>query len=707
MKRKKLVIILSVLLILLIGGAVGGYFYFNRTTEDSAFNPYLSQFEGEEGHYYLQKAPTDLKLEVKVKRESDAKDCIVIDEYDEVTETGLKSLSNGNFEILPPDGGYVPGGFYTLTLPDNVSFWEDELKDARKLSFSIQKEEIARYEFTENVTETDATLRLKDENTLYLEDTKAKVGDILFGTDENGEYTVHKITKLNDDGTAEVELPALEEVYADLEAYGEVEWDLEQLVMNPEFATEIAENVRNSEFFDRLVLQAYADEIDIPTDIGIEVDPEFNPSDNSLSLTIKISLEPGKNGLFGVKQLDKQKITLTLNPTLQYKGSYNIKDIKNWDIAATVTTSFHWSIALSLYTDELEDDDLADFFESNSKTSALAAPLKATKAINEKLTKLANDVIEGEISIFKWKLPVPNVPGLTLSADVKLFASLEVAADLTISQTITTTYTAGLRVVNGEFTPYTNKQNHPSDDLTLTLQGKASFKAGIKLVISASLVKEDWASISIDPQFGLYADLYITVPVAGLSDMKNPRTFVSCYFEPGCYFSADFKAHLHLIKEIEYTKPLGEVKIKFNKFVFGSPEIPIRLQQKTNQASWQVYSGQDWTGSAVKSSGGMLTLPDFELVYYDVTDQTTLVRTVDFNDLSFYLPSGTALSTVSKTIPVPPSFTEGENHLTVQYRVNNKVYSTTLPVEVPTGKLTGMVSEYKDGETTALQWAKV
>lgn len=707
MKRKKLVIILSVLLIVLIGGAVGGYFYFHRTTEDSSFNLYLTQFEGEEGHYYLRKAPTDLTLEVKVKRDSDAEDCIVIDEYDEVTDTELKSLPNGNYQILPPKEGYLPGGFYTLTLPDNVTFWEDDLKDARKLSFSIEKEEIARYEFTENVTETDTTLRLKDEDTLYLEDTKAKVGDILFGTDENGDYAVHKITKLNDDGTAEVELPALEEVYEDLEAYGEVEWDLEQLVINPEFATEIAENVRNSEFFDRLVLQAYADEVDIPTDIGIEVDPEFNPSDNSLGLTIKITLEPGKNGLFGVKQLDKQKVTLTLNPTLKYKGSYNIKNIKNWDIAATVTTSFHWSIALSLYTDELEDDELADFFASNPKTSALAAQLKATKAINEKLSKLANDVIEGEISIFKWKLPVPNVPGLTISADVKLFASLEVAADLTISQTITTTYTAGLRVVDGEFTPYTNKQNHPSDDLTITLQGKASFKAGIKLVITASLVKEDWASISIDPQFGLYADLYITVPVAGLSDMKNPRTFVSSYFEPGCYFSADFKAKLHLVKAIEFSRPLGEVKFKFTKFVFGSPEIPMRLQQKANLASWQVYSGRNWKGAAVKASAGMLTLPDFELVYYDVTDQSTLVRTVDFKDLKFYLPNGTALSTISKTIPVPPSFSEGENHLTVQYQVNGKVFSTTLPVEVPTSKLTGMVSEYKNGETTPLQWAKV
>lgn len=702
MKRKKLILILSVILVVLIGGAVGGYFYFSQT-KDSLDTTYLTMFDAEEGHYYLKKAPADISFEIKAD-DSDVDEYTIIDENDEEVKTSTKSLFGETHRILPPEGGYVPGGYYTLTLPDKVTFLDENLKAARILSFSIEKEAVARYEFTENVTETDATLSLKDENTLYLNDVNAQVGDILFGTDENDEYVIYKITELHDDGTAEVVLPAVDEVYDELEVYGEAEWDVEQIVENPDLNFEIAENVRNSEFFDRLILQAYADEVAIPSNIGISVESEANPADNSLSLTIEISLEPGKNGLFGVKKLNKQKVTVTLNPTLQFKSNYDIKNPRNWDISASVMTSFTWKIDLSMYTNELEEDDLAEFFSKNPATKGLAAPFKTAKSISEKMSKLANDVISGEIKIFDWKLPIPNVPGLYFSAEVKLFAELEIAADLTISQTISTTYTAGIRLTKGEFDVYSNNSSYNSG-LDLTLQGKASFKAGLKLIIKATLVHDEFANINIDPQFGLYTDLFITIPVAGINDMNNKRTFAGCYFEPGCYFSANFNAHINLGKDIDFSHTLVEIKKPFDKLTFGDSEIPIRLRRKVEGI--QFVGNLAASQNAIKASAGMITLPDFELEYYDVTEGYSTVRDVPFEDLHFYTSSGEALSTVSRTIPVPPSFGDGNNNLTVQYKQDDRIYQTSVPVQVPTSKLIGMVSAYNNGEETPLQWAKV
>lgn len=226
----------------------------------------------------------------------------------------------------------------------------------------------------------------------------------------------------------------------------------------------------------------------------------------------------------------------------------NIQGVTNWDLSASVTTDFSWKVDISLYTDEWKKDgDLEGLFSENNKFANLVDYHKNVKKITEKLNNLAADVTGGEIKLFDWKLPIPSVPGLYFSTEIKLFAKLDIAADVTIGQSNETVYTVGICFIKGDFEAYSNTYRS-SRDVTLSLSGKAKAKAGIKLVIKATLINDKVANINLDPQVGLYADLYVTFPISELDEIDG-NNFLYSYFEPGVYFSANINATLNVLVE--------------------------------------------------------------------------------------------------------------------------------------------------------------
>lgn len=684
--------ILSIILVLAVfsGSFVGSWHLFNQGTYEFDSED-LAVFDENLSCYYLQKVDRDIIFRVRCENDTALSYSLVDDENTSI-QTKTQKASKGCYDILPPSDGYEAGVKYTLSLPDGVSFESEDLKDARSLVFSIDKEAVEKYEFTDAVVKVDTAIEEVIDNTLNIEDLSVNAGDIIFGQDANNEYVVYKVTEINSDGTATVTDPAIDEIYSDLEVYGEYVWDVDDIVSNPDLEIEIIENVKQSSFFSSLMLTAYAEEAPRDGKFDVKITPDND--NNSIEIEIKITLEPGENGLFGIGELRNQQVSITLSAEVGLSTKCNIQEITNWDLSASVATDFSWKVDISLYTDEWKkDSDLEGLFSEKNKFANLVDYHKNVKKITEKLNNLAADVTGGEIKLFDWKLPIPSVPGLYFSTEIKLFAKLDVAADVTIGQSNETVYTVGICFIRGDFEAYSNTYRS-SRDVTLSLSGKVKAKAGIKLVIKATLINDKVANINLDPQVGLYAELYVTFPISELDEIDG-NNFLYSYFEPGVYFGANINATLNvLVKKFEFSYELVEKKYPIDELTFGNKKIAM---------------GVTTNATTVRAVDKVVSVPDILFEYFDVKGGNTNTEKLSFDDVKFVANDGTKLKVTDGKITLPDDSASSGTYITATYlHTDGKTYSTTFRVLISGSVIEGKVSAYgTDASTQELENATV
>ena len=684
--------ILSIILVLAVfaGSFVGSWHLFNQGTYEFDSED-LAVFDENLSCYYLQKVDRDIIFRVRCENDTALSYSLVDDENTSI-QTKTQKTFKGCYDILPPSDGYEAGVKYTLSLPDGVSFESEDLKDARSLVFSIDKEAVEKYEFTDAVVKVDTAIEEVIDNTLNIEDLSVNAGDIIFGQDANNEYVVYKVTEINSDGTATVTDPAIDEIYSDLEVYGEYVWDVDDIVSNPDLEIEIIENVKQSSFFSSLMLTAYAEEAPRDGKFDVKITPDND--NNSIEIEIKITLEPGENGLFGIGELRNQQVSITLSAEVGLSTKCNIQEITNWDLSASVATDFSWKVDISLYTDEWKkDSDLEGLFSEKNKFANLVDYHKNVKKITEKLNNLAADVTGGEIKLFDWKLPIPSVPGLYFSTEIKLFAKLDVAADVTIGQSNETVYTVGICFIRGDFEAYSNTYRS-SRDVTLSLSGKVKAKAGIKLVIKATLINDKVANINLDPQVGLYAELYVTFPISELDEIDG-NNFLYSYFEPGVYFGANINATLNvLVKKIEFSYELVEKKYPIDELTFGNKKIAM---------------GVTTNATTVRAVDKVVSVPDILFEYFDVKGGNTNTEKLSFDDVKFVANDGTKLKVTDGKITLPDASASSGTYITATYlHTDGKTYSTTFRVLISGSVIEGKVSAYgTDASTQELENATV
>lgn len=678
MKHVKRIIGVILVIALFAGSYVGSFYLFSNGTY--FFNTeYLSVFEEQTDCYYLQKADRDIIFRIDDDSEGESGYSLQDSEGNPV-QVSIQHISQNSYDILPPEQGYTAGERYTLTLSDNAYFHNEDLKNARKLVFCIDRENVESYEFTDKVIEVDKALTLSGEDRLDISNLSVEPGDIVFGQDENDEYVVYKVTEILEDNTAAISIPALDEIYSELEVYNEYIWNVDDLVSNPDIEVEIVENVKQSSFFNALIVSAYAD--DKPRDGQIEVKIAPDRKDNSVEIEISILLEPGEKGLFGVKELKNQQVSITLKAKLRLTTKCNIKGITNWDLSASLSSSdFSWTVDIGLYSDEWKNDtDLEGLFSEKNKFANLIDYHKKVRKITEKLNEISADVTGGEIKLFDWKIPVPSVPGLYFRTEIKLFAKLEIAADVVIGQENDIVYTVGICFVNNKFNAYSNIYRE-GKDVTLSLRGKAKAKTGIKLVVSATVISKKVANISIDPQAGLYAELYVTWPVANVDDITD-NNFIYCYFEPGVYFSANIEATLNvLMKKFEFSYELYEKKFPIDSLTYGNKKIALGISANA---------------ATVRANDNIVTLPEILFEYYDVKRAVKATEKLSYDDLKFVTNDGTTLKVSNGKLTLPDaSFSSSNSYIAVTYlHTDGKTYSTIFRVLVSGSTLEGKVSGY-------------
>lgn len=260
MKKFLFCLFLFLLIVLLVGCSIGTFaFPFDDSEYDTEM---LSVSETNEDTYYLRKTPEKITFNITSKGPHAEPEYLISDSSGNVVSSNLKTSSN-TFEIVAPENGYVPGERYTLTLGDNTVFNDENLKDAQTLVFSIGRDPVENYEFTKLVKEQSSVITEISDTVVSMEGLNAVQGDIIFGKNAADDYVAYKIEEILSDGTAAVSAPALDEIYSVLEVYGDYQFDVSDIVANPDLEAEIEENIRKSDFFSLLSTTAYA--ADSPT----------------------------------------------------------------------------------------------------------------------------------------------------------------------------------------------------------------------------------------------------------------------------------------------------------------------------------------------------------------------------------------------------------------------------------------------------------
>lgn len=687
MKRLKGILSVLFILALFVGSWIGSFLLFQKGTYDFD-TAYLTVLDDDANSYYLQKAPDNLKFRVVTDSPETPLNYTAADSQGNAVSLKTEKIAGNEYNILAPAEGYTAGERYTLTLGDGVSFTDENLSHARELMFSIERDPIAQYTFTDQVVEISEPIVALSEDRISVEGLDIQPGEILFGTNENNEYVVYKITQLMGDGTAAVAVPAIDEIYQDLQVYGEYVFDVNEIAANPDLKVEIIENVKQSDFFSALMLTAYAEDAHEDAEFNVSITPDS--ATNSLGINIKITLKPGENGLFGISALRDHTVSLKLNVTLNLKTHANIQGVKDWDISGTLASDFSWEVEISRIAAKTGGSAaLQDLFQEKDEYSSYDEYYlrkqyqEHVKPITEALNQIAADVSGGEIKLFDWKLPVPSVPGLYFTAQVKLIGKFEMTASVLVGQESSTVYTVGVCFANGDFRTYSNTYKNDGD-FSMSLRGKASAKGGIGLVVKATLITDSVANIQLIPQAGLYADVYVVVPCSGgVETLTND--FWYGYFETGAYFGADVEASLNiLVKKFKFDYQLIEKK------------YPIKTLGDD-----KIVTGFSMNATNLRAVNNVVELPKFLLEYVDVKTGLDGSEQIPLAEIKFVSSEGEQLEVEDGALILPETTPSGSCYVTATYRdENDMTYSNFFRVLISGSVLEGKVSAYTDDSST-------
>lgn len=655
----------------------GGYALF-RTPETPLDAAYLMQFSDDSGAYYLQKAAADIIFYVDGEGDDHGALFTLTDSAGGVMTPRTEKAGSGQFKILPPGQGYEAGKEYTLTLNGGAAFSGNDLKDVRALTFCIEREAVEQYTYNQAVRTVEAgEITAIDEETIRVTG-EVQTGDILIDAAAGEAF---KIVEVYGDGTAAVETPALDEIFSDLQVYGEYTWDVNELEWSEAQELEIEESIRSSAFFDSLLTAAYAADEKDPKAAGVKVTHSKNAADNTVTIEIEINLQPGRRGLFGISKLKNQEVTITLETVTGFTVDCNIDGPLDFafDLSATQTNEFSWTVGFAFYTGEnKKETNAANAVRDLAEYSSIVSDL------TKELANVVKDRETGEIHLLYWPLPVPAIPLLSFDAEVLLFAELETAAELTLGGHSVTRNTAGIRFKDGDFRTYSDeyRSNPP---LTLTFVGTLSFKAGIRLRIRAKIVSEKVAYISLTPEAGLYAQLFATYPIAKAEELSEAGSILGLYgyFESGLYFGADFKAAVNLVAEwYEYEQELMDKKAPLVKV--GSEKIAVKIAPSR---------------ASVRALNNSFTPPDILFEHYDVKSGRMATELLDIGDVKFTV-DGTELERGSGNSLKLPAGSAASFHVNASYKNKNdsRAYSTIFKVVVSGSEIEGRVSAYTSGQ---------
>lgn len=686
-------------MIVLIALLTGSYFVsFNLFKEESdsinAMDVTISSTDPE--CYFIKKAPVDIAFELKTSSTYG----YTLTDFAENTVKASEEKTDSTLLVNPPSGNYKKGETYIITLAEGTSFVDEDISKARKVIFTIEENKTEHYVFNDTVKETDTTLKLDSEGRLILPtDSTYSAGDIIFGKSvEQDKYEAYKIVSVSGN-TATIEIPALDEIYKELEIYNDYEFDVDYISDESAMELEVIDNLVSSDFYNDVISVAYGGEYSSGAEyisensLSVE-DYEFSlkkdEEENSVSFSLTIPLKPAEGGVFGFKDLKNHSVNLNLSNTIKCDSFVDFDSAKEWTTSYTVTSDFSWSIEVNMLSYEYEDDpDMDELFEGTKLGDNYH---KKVEKISEKLQQLTEDKKGWEVSLFEWEIPIAAIPGLIFETEIEAFIGFEARADLVIGNTYNMKYSCDLSCRDGEFYSSSNEFTCDSSP-SMSLRGMLGARVGIQLEIQLCFIDEDIAHIGVTPQAGAYADVYALAPILGAEDFDGDPGLYA-YMETGAYVQISLDAYINLlITDLTFGPMTFEKKWAIPEGGYGNSEIVL---------------GVDTSEATVIARNGKAAVPDLILKYYDVVEGIKSTRFLSTDEYEIYDSDNNKVETSGREISVPDVSEGNDKKFRASFiHENGHTYDTEFTVTASSSVIEGKVSAFNKGRPVALEGAVV
>lgn len=545
-KSKAIKISLFIVFLLILASTVSfGVFTYlkNIDNRDNANNlSYLGIME--DGIYYVQDAPKNIRFQVTSDDSSLYK--ITNSNGEKVSS---KIVVNNGKKFIQAENNYNEGETYLLELSEGINFTDNALKYAKILKFNITEKEKADYELNENVKKdiNTSNLLVQENNgvkTVDISNTEYKINDILIIN--NYPYKIDRI----ENNIAQLSKPDLFDIYKKLDLHKKDNINFNNIEINDEFKDEIEVGIKNSEFYKLIESQVYAAD-DVTT--GVKV----IPNGKNLKVEIEIEVAPQGTPFLGIQSLKEHgiKFKFTIDVTSEYIADVELG--KNVDMGVVTNEKIKFDI--EIYSNN-------KFFKGVSELSD-EEYAKNVQDIFTKLEQAELDRTEGKAMLSKGIAVPTGIWGLNVYVDVYFQTSIAIQLNATYNQTLEFKQVAGINGDSNGLKPYSNSVVVNSA-IEVGFQGKAEAKVGIGLDIGLSFISKDFAHAGLGIEMGIYDGAYALInseiktgEKISANVMANMRMEAGIYFELKYSAAIDFKIY-KIVTEgsiAEARKPLLKV----------------------------------------------------------------------------------------------------------------------------------------------------
>ncbi len=554
-ENKKIIILIVIVVLLIAGGLIyycinnkNDEFIVGKTLKIADSSDYLVQYEDDS--YYLMKANADIKFNVSSEdKEIKYK---IVDEQDKEIEA--KVSKNKNDYVIASNKEYEAGKTYKITL-ENATFTDEKLKDIKTLYFTIVRPNANTQVLNDNVIKVnqDTITNVLKDNDYYTITSKRefKKDDILYyqNKDEIIAFKVDTIKKENDIFTIKTIAPNLEEIFKELDIYGEFNLRLDDFITNDELKDYIKVAIAKEGLLDHIIPSVYAYE---NPSITIET-----RKDGSAKVNVSIDLKHGEKSIFK-DTLENHDIKLEIELIVKLKAHSDINLFKaKYDIGANIDIEIKTDFNINPTDDDFKlfESEINDNEEVNISLA------------REKLDNLEMDSSKEEDNIIEYVIPTP-IPGLTVNLEVDLLKELELALKSSIAMNSS---------INIEF-GYNNKGFYKDFDFNVKdnsydILGKVEAKIGLDPKLNVSFIGVMEAGIKAP--LGVYLDGQLNYIKSASKDELDGK------LELGAFVSAGLYAEFHVWK-----LELAKAEATYEK------KIPIITLEGTVQNSdLSMYSG--------------------------------------------------------------------------------------------------------------------
>lgn len=513
---KKQIIIFSIIGVLLLSIIAGIIIYFKVKESDplNVKNPYDYLVFDEENNAFFNKVSEAFEVKVIPKDKFSYK---VVDSEGKEVDTVIEKKSK--YSVIKPKEKYKQGEVYTLTIEEGT-FENEDLKDVSKIEFKVVRKQVEKVIYNKNVKEVKSKEVKVTDNVIETKN-KYQVGDIVLIDNKE----VYKVTSINNDGTYQVSVPELKEVYKELDIYIDEQIKITEIIPAEEIEEYVAYNVSQSKWYQSIIKTVNA---------APKIKVDLDTTGGKAKAKVEVEIPAGESGL---------SIPVIKKHNLKFKLEL---EIEVW--AHTEINLVHHDVQITLKMKDTTGFEInfkeAKFDELTKKTIKDATRVLESAKLLNTLTTDNGDVVA---PLGGTLLPI-GTTGLFLEMDFGLLLDYKMAVD------------AGYENTNERTTTFGYKWNAPFD-LTLIgkvnsnnkkgktyIGGKAEFKLGAELNAGLNLL--NLAEVKFVGNSGAYGEAELKIGVGELNN--EPFYEMNSKGAIGLFLDGKIKAEVFKMAEAEW-----------------------------------------------------------------------------------------------------------------------------------------------------------